>query len=1078
MQLGHSVDDLGMNLDSEIGMVGLHEAAFPSIAQTQHRSHPHHHHLAQLQAATQVNSRHHHHHLPSHVHATAGIGNQHLHVPHRVPADPLHLASAQDLLGDGKDEDGGPRMVYKNPTNRYQFFVNAWVTNYEQDKPFSERIKSAEAIWRTSSGRFCTSKHRPSRPCAECMQAQQEVEQVLAASSGLAVRQTLASEAVAAASRKRVASDNGAQVATTKKVRSSSISSPASSQDMIMSPGLSMACGGIETALILFGRRNSLFKSKFAVDNLFFMALDTPQGHSLLSFIQLVNLYQHGYACSPQDYAAVNLSDKNMETLEKSLNEFVVSLCQAGHVYEDFIRSHIAGQSNALVRGLQDKYEEFLATIQQSTFNFVKKTKASFKSDVKKLVTAVLTSEGSIFITGRNIQSWDHASQFIVNFCSEGSYGITSHVASQSLTYDQLVQAQSLIRSFGIITLSRLMQLIGASNLIKGSHPRAYDAAAVREIGHLLLDIFPIFIVRDSSRDDLHVIDQYRIAEDNDKRSTFVGILLGGSPRLNTTIEQFVSELRTVGNNQLSSRAFLDFVGNDLLANNNQSQTSLFSVFCYVVNRFGSAFAKTGMDNGVCELQQRWFDGELSISEVAVSCLQSKGPEVSVSIDRVNIDSNHAIAQIHLLQDIAYHINDEIALWSADDFSFPLPCSGDISAFSSSSVSFSADDELQYVSVSGYLQLVPLEHGAHKLNELKVFPKALSLHSSSSLGIDAQSHANELRTIFERSKQAGGKLKPIQIVFAGNGVGWNAQSHVFALFMGRVWRDLRLNTLVIANYAAGFSDMNTINEKIWNKMTPALRALVGVPSVHNTISTVLSKLEEVWATVDKTQSASIEHLEADSFWYQDLPYIHEFFTSFNASKDEGEASPHMLQQGGMELAEEWRFFVKHIDRRFNMLVFNRCAEGKPCQHCTGLGPVTATNSWKILNANHSKFFSPAYTESSLKQNYAFKSFIEEIESGRHEKPDATLPSRHGNASKLLCTSQDSEYLVNSVSQLARHYEILYPTSSHAPFVCRHYDSTGRLCNLAYKTKAALESHKKEVGHEGSGRRSSSARKKS
>jgi hypothetical protein len=393
-----------------------------------------------------------------------------------------------------------------------------------------------------------------------------------------------------------------------------------------------------------------------------------------------------------------------------------------------------------------------------------------------------------------------------------------------------------------------------------------------------------------------------------------------------------------------------------------------------------------------------------------------------------------------------------------------LPCSGDVSAFSSTSVSF-PDDELQYVTVSGYVNVHPVENGVQTLGELKVFPKALSLHNSPSLGIDAQFHANEFRTILERFQQSGGIIKPVQILFVGNGIGWSPESQALTLFMGRVWRDLGLHALVLANYAAGYSDLNIIHERVWGKMSSSLRSLLGISSVHNTINTVLTKLEEVWSSCDKIQGANIEHLEADSYWYQDLSLVQEFFSSWNSKGGEGDDHDDFSDGEYQMLADEWRFLAKHLDRRFNMICFRRCNEGELCDHCQALGPVAAPNVWKILSANDGRFFSPSWSHNSLKQNYVFRSFLEEIEADVHEKPDAVLPSRHGELEKLLCGLDGCGYLCTSSVQLVRHYEVLHPESSlQAPEICRFPDSSGKLCGLVFESKNGLEAHRKETGH--------------
>lgn len=976
------------------------------------------------------------------------------------PSSRGHLPSS-GMEEDGDDES---RVVYKTPTNRYQYFINNYVTHYELDKSLNERIRTAEGLWKCAKGKFCDIRHKPSKTCIKCVDAKKKVEDVLSIDSSTPAEMLLDSvpsvdvlsqdDSTPVRPRKRRMTDSvlvgaGFQSSGFGNVLSpGTVLDPSRSKKMVILPGTtdseydplagaSTSSGGIETALILYARRNGLSDSKFNLESVFQLALDSSYGYHLTSFIQMVNLLQHVSATVGENSKIGQMNEKKISSIEEIAHKLNGYLAQAGYIHESMVRLRISASKYPALGELQDKFKSLMESIQLKTLQLLKSNKSTVKGFLKKVILANAV-DGSIFITGRNIQSWDHSSEFLARHQFDFNHPESSKSLKLPLSYDQLVQAMNLIRCFGNITLTRLMHLIRSKVNASGhgldtSTPLVITQQEARLIVDTLLDIFPIFVVRDSTKDEIHIVDQHRVLVDPEKRGILIGLLQGNVSFLQPHQEEFLSELRSIPSQDEASKAFLELPGTELMSHvTHSTESNMFAVFCFFINRFGSSFSYIGANNDRFEFSSRLFDGELSICEVIDACLQVKPNDASVSISRLNIDSEHASAQIGLLHDIAFHISDEIDMWSADDFPALIPCSSDVSAFSSQGVSF---DELKYVRFAGYLNVSALENANYVVGDLKMFPKSFSLHREDTISLDPQTRANELRNIFERIKRMGQKsgnpmapsLKPVQCIVTGNGIGWTPQSLLLTFYMGRVWRDMGLTALILASHAAGFADQTPIHEKLYSKLHASIRAgLMGISSIHNTVNTVMGKLEEVWSSLEKNKEASIEHYEEESMWYQDLVSVQMFFDSFKANDASIDPS---LSEVSSSYLEEWKFLLRHLDRRSNFICFRVCSGERrlSCLHCSAIGPISAPNINKLWDTNSGKFFSPGWSLTSLTPSYRYRDFLEEIESAGHESPDSFLPTRHGDASNLLYTDDlGTSYMCGNSRELKRIYEMLRP----------------------------------------------------
>ena len=213
-------------------------------------------------------------------------------------------------------------------------------------------------------------------------------------------------------------------------------------------------------------------------------------------------------------------------------------------------------------------------------------------------------------------------------------------------------------------------------------------------------------------------------------------------------------------------------------------------------------------------------------------------------------------------------------------------------------------------------------------------------------------------------------MKKTVLAFVTDGAsGWSPKSNLNQFFLGRFWKDNEFDMLVSSCHAPGLSRYNPIEHK-WS---PSSKWLAGVP-----IPACLpaESIPPAQPSLDPDEKRTVFGNALDilnSYWdgkvHEDFKIIsvavkdgdtvlmHKDYSDVNDMLD---SSLRAIKSNpiGMELLEEWRVLVKHMDRRWGMVCFRKggcgdneckCLEtGKqatdvmktPCSDRWSLPPVT------------------------------------------------------------------------------------------------------------------------------------------
>lgn len=175
------------------------------------------------------------------------------------------------------------------------------------------------------------------------------------------------------------------------------------------------------------------------------------------------------------------------------------------------------------------------------------------------------------------------------------------------------------------------------------------------------------------------------------------------------------------------------------------------------------------------------------------------------------------------------------------------------------------------------------------------------------------------------------------------GPDWTPKSNLNEFFLGRLWRDMKLDLLVAVCFPAGLSRFNPI-EHLWSSLA---RWLAGVslpvclpgetvPAPQQTNLTVDERLEKEQRVFDNaldrldmywsgkvhdgfkvTSTGMVSTKEDYQRKYSDYDLVKQMFdSSLRAIGDSEELSA---------LNQEWKYMVKHMDRRCGLVIFRNLA---------------------------------------------------------------------------------------------------------------------------------------------------------
>ena len=166
------------------------------------------------------------------------------------------------------------------------------------------------------------------------------------------------------------------------------------------------------------------------------------------------------------------------------------------------------------------------------------------------------------------------------------------------------------------------------------------------------------------------------------------------------------------------------------------------------------------------------------------------------------------------------------------------------------------------------------------------------------------------------------------------GPDWTPKSNLNQFFLGRFWKDNDLDMLISCCYAPGLSRYNPIEHK-WS---PCSKWLAGVSIPACLPGETIPPSQQSLSPEEKLEKESLLFSNAldtlNSYWNGKM---HDTFKVTFVPVKDGEAVSRyndysdvkdMLSsslraikanEGHMELLEEWRYLVKHMDRRWGMI---------------------------------------------------------------------------------------------------------------------------------------------------------------
>ena len=216
----------------------------------------------------------------------------------------------------------------------------------------------------------------------------------------------------------------------------------------------------------------------------------------------------------------------------------------------------------------------------------------------------------------------------------------------------------------------------------------------------------------------------------------------------------------------------------------------------------------------------------------------------------------------------------------------------------------------------------------------------------------AQNHVNDMIGIL-RSQVADGK--GIAFLKVDNGSDWNLLSLVNEIFFSRLWRDSKLDLLVILSYAAKWSAYNNV-EHLWSPMSRylanvILRAILEQDDKPPCQQSGLSS-EELREKEAKVFDQAMKEI-CETYWkdvtFNDAEVTSRFQGSLEVNAPFNDYDEiHKLLSGSMnvlrkhtELINEIKFMVNHMERKSHEIIFSKCNNSN-CFHCSKLPTVSTT----------------------------------------------------------------------------------------------------------------------------------------
>ncbi len=192
--------------------------------------------------------------------------------------------------------------------------------------------------------------------------------------------------------------------------------------------------------------------------------------------------------------------------------------------------------------------------------------------------------------------------------------------------------------------------------------------------------------------------------------------------------------------------------------------------------------------------------------------------------------------------------------------------------------------------------------------------------------------------------------RSLLVLIADGGPDFNVNHPVNEIYFGRLFKQCKLDALIATSYCPGHSAFNPV-ERLWAPCTRALTSASIPASLPNELppchqrglsdrerlqkenqvfDNAMEDIKRYWST---TKYAD-EHIVVKSLpsgseetLYNDFGRVHAAVSSSATRLRADDA-----------MYDEFRFVMRHMDRRIGMVIFAKCTDPS-CQHCSSSPPV-------------------------------------------------------------------------------------------------------------------------------------------
>ena len=227
-------------------------------------------------------------------------------------------------------------------------------------------------------------------------------------------------------------------------------------------------------------------------------------------------------------------------------------------------------------------------------------------------------------------------------------------------------------------------------------------------------------------------------------------------------------------------------------------------------------------------------------------------------------------------------------------------------------------------------------------------------------------HLDDLSDIYDEESSV---RKSVLALLTDGGPDWSPKSNLNQFFLGRFWKDKNLDMLISICFPPGLSRYNPI-EHLWSPCSKWL-AGVSIPAclpdetVPPTLQSIdaeqraekeravfnnaLDRLNMYWNgnVHDNFRVSSIGIQGTDGSHDRQLKH-----TDFEEVREMFKAPMKSIKSDKQKckLLEEWRYYVKHMDRRWGLVCFRKGACGDISCDCTTV-EMSAKNVMKLPNSD-------------------------------------------------------------------------------------------------------------------------------